>query len=98
MPLTNPALVLTLTAAVPAIGAVIGDRILVRPGHRHPLVLQRDLDDDAAPIIAALDLCEFELTSPHGPDATLETLRAVVGDPLPQSFRPSPRPRRLRLS
>jgi hypothetical protein len=96
MPLTVPALVLTLTSAVPALGAAVGDRILIRPGHKHPLVLQRDLPDDAALIIAALDAGQFELSSPTPPPLS-EILQAVSGDPLSQSAELPPRSPRLHL-
>lgn len=35
------AIVLQLVAALPALHAEEGDRILIRLGHRHPIILQR---------------------------------------------------------
>ncbi len=78
--MTNPsALVLTLTAPIAALDAKAGDCVLIRPGHLHPVLLQRDLPDAGAAVIAALN--EFEVLSAHAPAVALEMLRALAGVP-----------------
>jgi hypothetical protein len=89
-----PALVLVLSAPITALAAEVGDRIVIRPGHKHPIVIQRDLPENAALLIASLDAADFQLLTPHALPEARAVLQAVAGDP--PAWPAPPRPwRRL---
>lgn len=73
----NSAIVLILSAPVPALNAEAGDRVVIRPGHKHPIVLQRDLPTDAGATIAALDTGELKVLTLHTLREALAALRAL---------------------
>jgi hypothetical protein len=91
-----PAIVLVLTCPVPEIGGLVGDRVILRPDRPRRVVLQRDLPDNAALQIAALDAGRFEVLTPHALPEARAALRIVGGTPVHPAGPPGPVRRWLR--
>lgn len=74
---------------VPELGIHVGERVVVRPGAKFPVVVQRDLPPNYGLILLAAEAGQL---SPLTPAATPAALRAVVGlgAPPPRSLRPRP--------
>lgn len=77
--------------AVPELGIKAGERVVVRPGTRYPVVVQRDVPANYGLILLAFEVGELRALTPTSPDA----LRAAVGlDGPPQPSSRTPRDRR----
>lgn len=76
--------------AVPELGIQEGERVIVRPGTRYPVVVQRDVAPNYGLVLLALETGELRALTPTSPDA----LRAAVGMDGPPP--PPPRTRRSR--
>ncbi len=82
----SDAFVLVLSAPVPAFGASAGDRILVRLGHKNPMLLLRDLPRDYALLEGVLTAGTAEMVSP---DHTIENLISQLRSLAERPTRPA---------
>lgn len=71
---------------VPELGIQVGERVVVRPGTRYPVVIQRDVSPNYASLRSALEAGELQPLTRNA----AATLRTVQGRPHLELVRRAP--------